>query len=420
MGELLYRNAVAEVGWNKRYLPVLFPGVDPRPLTVAFLLAREYGDHTTERRLARKLAGFENSRFFDAEGGADQDEFGHFFKYGERYPRGQESALYLLKDLLEGEGDWWRAFNEPDRGKFTAPTVTDAEYPKLGFSVARNDETSGVLELESYAATSSARGQATRFSVRNLPDPSAAHVRRDGAQHAGWRATGASSIEIETTIDTHRYQIYTGYRGSLAKPSGETPETLSAGVAGARRRSRAHDGDRSVLGRRVRRRRGDLPLLRELKAWRSRTTWRTLSARLTSALDLACAPIGIAFLDESVSYRRARAGSAETRGDPRGADGLRAGGLRLLDQGAARDPSRRSPPTTRTAASAATRTASSRSRRPRKGMTSPRSSSRAGSTRPRCSRFRICTRSRPPSCTDRSRSSRSLRTWCCSGSTAPP
>jgi hypothetical protein len=57
--------------------------------------------------------------------------------------------------------------------------------------------------------------------VQNLPDPSAAHVRRDGAQHAGWRATSASSIEIETTIDTHRYQIYTGYRGSLAKPAGE-------------------------------------------------------------------------------------------------------------------------------------------------------------------------------------------------------
>jgi len=228
-GELLYRNAVASVGWDKRYLPVLFPGVDPRPLTVAYLLAREYGDQTTERRLARKLAGIENSRFFDAEGGADQDEFGHFFGYGERYPRGQESALYLLKDLLEGEGDWWRAFNEPDREKFTAPTVTDAEYPKLGFCVARNDEARGVLELESYPATSSARGQATRFSVRNLPDPGSAHVRRDGAEHAGWRATSASSIEIETTIDTHRYQIYTGYRGSLAARPGEEAQSVAVG-----------------------------------------------------------------------------------------------------------------------------------------------------------------------------------------------
>ena len=31
-----------------------YPGVDPRPLTIAYLLAREYGDHTTERRLAQE------------------------------------------------------------------------------------------------------------------------------------------------------------------------------------------------------------------------------------------------------------------------------------------------------------------------------------------------------------------------------
>ena len=76
--------------------------------------------------------------------------------------------------------------------------MTDAGYPRMGFAVARNDAERGVLMLESYAATSSARGEATRFTVRNLPDPAAVRVRRDGAEHAALRVTGPDSVEIET------------------------------------------------------------------------------------------------------------------------------------------------------------------------------------------------------------------------------
>src|SRR5215467_11549216 len=101
----------------------------PRPLTIGFLMAREYGDHTTARRLGRKLARHANARFFDYTGGVDEDEYGHFFRDGERYPRSQESALYRLKDLLDGEGEWARAFTKPDAEKFSAPTVTEVAYP---------------------------------------------------------------------------------------------------------------------------------------------------------------------------------------------------------------------------------------------------------------------------------------------------
>jgi len=237
IAELLYRNAAAALGWNKRYLPVLASARFPRMLTLGYLLAREFGDHTTERRLGRKLARMENARFFDSEDALDHDEFGHFFKFGERYPRGQESALCLLKDLLDGEGDWFRAFNEHDRDKFSAPTVTDSGYPRMGFSVARNDSHSGVLELESYAATSSARGEAIRFSVRNLPDPAVVHVRRDGIAHAGWSVSGPDSIEVDTQVGSHAYEIFTGYRGPKATGSSEDPDAAipasSARRAGA-------------------------------------------------------------------------------------------------------------------------------------------------------------------------------------------
>ena len=218
LGEQLYRAAVASIGWDKRWMPVLYRGPDPRGLTAGFLMAREFGDHTTARRLGRKLASMENGRLFDSDDGQDADEYGYFFKYGERYPRGQESALYMLKHLLDGEGEWGRAFSEVDTEKFSAPTVTDADYPKLGFSVAWNDPARGVLKLESFAATSSARGDATCFCVRNLPDARSVQIRRDDEIYKSWRAIDSSSIEIETDIGDHRFEIVTGYHG--AQPAG--------------------------------------------------------------------------------------------------------------------------------------------------------------------------------------------------------
>jgi hypothetical protein len=214
VGEELYRNAVAATGWDKWYMPVVKPP-EPRMMTIAFLMARELGDSTTARRLGKKLTDWEESRFFNAGGASEpgDDEYGFFFHYDEPYPRGQESALYVLKDLLHGEGDWWRCFNEVDTEKFAAPSVTGAGYPAMGFSVAFNDTATATLELESYVASQSARGSATRFSVQNLPDSRAVKVVRDGAGYGAWRATSATSIEIETDIDDHAYEIYTGYRG---------------------------------------------------------------------------------------------------------------------------------------------------------------------------------------------------------------
>ncbi len=234
LGELLYRAAVASVGWDKRWMPVLYRGPDPRGLTVGFLLAREFGDHTTARRLGRKLESMENPRFFDSDDGPDADEYGYFFKYGERYPRGQESALYMLRHLLDGEGEWGRAFTEFDSEKFLAPTVTGAEYPKMGFSVAWNDPERGVLQLESFAATSSARGDASRFCVRNLPDPRGVQVRRDDEIYQAWRAIDSNSIEIETDVGDHCFEIVTVYRGAQLAPgktgSSENPPTATSGT----------------------------------------------------------------------------------------------------------------------------------------------------------------------------------------------
>ncbi len=225
MAELLYRNAVSSVGWDRRWLPVLGPTREPRMFTIALLLAREFGDHTTERRLMRKLARFDNGRYFSAENGQDKDEFGFFFKFGEAYPRGQESALLMLRELIHGEGEWYGAFNGSDAEKFEAPTVVDVEYPKLGLSCAHNAQ--AVLELETYVATQSAAGASTRFRVVKLPDASTVKVRRDGASYDNWTRLGTDSIEIQTDVAAHSFSIHTGYR-----PGAPHAERATRGVGG--------------------------------------------------------------------------------------------------------------------------------------------------------------------------------------------
>ena len=235
VGELLYRNGVAALGWNRSWLPVLNPfGGEPRMLSLGLLLAREFGDATTERRLGRKLAKLENGRFFGSrvsgESGdedGDEAEFGYFFGYDEPWPRGQESALLMLRDLLDGEGAWWRAFNESDAEKFDAPTVEGVDYPRVGLSSAWND--SGKLTFETYAATKSAQGEATRFRVTQLPDPGAVQVMRDGATYGGWRVEGATEIEIDSEVAAHRFEVQTGYRpGSWVRNDGrENPASAA-------------------------------------------------------------------------------------------------------------------------------------------------------------------------------------------------
>ena len=231
MAELLYRNAVSSLGWDRRWLPVFGLKSFPRLFTIGLLLAREFGDETTEKRLLRKLASFENGRYFnggDRAEGQDQDEFGYFFKFGEAYPRGQESALLMLGDLVDSEGGWYDAFNDSDDDKFSAPTVVGVDYPRLGLSRAENNETQATLEVETYVATRSEAGAQTRFRVAQLPDAASVSVMRDGSPYEGWTRLGPDSIEIETDIAESRFTISTGYHaGQRSSPAGGTARTTT-------------------------------------------------------------------------------------------------------------------------------------------------------------------------------------------------
>jgi hypothetical protein len=218
LAEDLYRKAVASVGWDKWWLPTLTPRNMPRGATIGLLLAREFGDHTTARRLGRRLEKTSEGKFFNGagdgdgadDGGGEAEEFGYFYNFGESYPRGQESALYMLAEVME-PGDWYAAFNEIDTERHAAPTVEGVDFPSLGIRQAYNDPNEGVLTVETYAATRSASGTPTRWRVINLPDSQSVAIELNGQSFGGWRAVNANTIEISGCIESQIFRIRTGW-----------------------------------------------------------------------------------------------------------------------------------------------------------------------------------------------------------------
>ncbi len=211
--EFLYRAAVKFMQWDNPASPVIeLP--DPRLMALGLAVAKEFGDYTTEARL-RDYAerNFEPRYFGDADG-----EFGFWFQFGESWPRGQLSALAMIAEIGE-VGAWRRLFREPNLEKFAAPTIEGIDYPDFGVAQAFNDKGSGMLQLSFFAGDPAKRGAATSFRVAKLLNPQDVKVFCDGVEYADWRAEEGSTIEIDTTIDTHSFQIFTGYRGEQKKKS---------------------------------------------------------------------------------------------------------------------------------------------------------------------------------------------------------
>jgi hypothetical protein len=229
--EMLYRKAVAAVGWDKAWLPAITPRAAPRAATLGYLMAREFGDHTTARRLGRALDRMSNGRFFNAGEDGDAEEFGYFFSFDEPYPRGQESALLMLRDVAE-PGDWCAAFDDIDAERHGAPTVEGIDYPKLGVSQAANGAADGVLTVRTVAATRAAAGEATRWRVTRLPDAHGVSVELDRKPFGDWRPLDAHTIEVSCRIADQTFRIRTGWL------SGRTPvPTETRATANPRRAS---------------------------------------------------------------------------------------------------------------------------------------------------------------------------------------
>ncbi len=220
-GQFLYEDSVRKLRWDDPSKPIveLFP--DPRFLSVGLLVAQDLGDETTAKRLRQYAEDHFDPRWF----GGEDDRFGWWFGTDEAWPRGQLSALQMVCEAA-GPGAWSRAFCQPDRGKFDAPTVEGVDYPSLAIRRAWNDADAGVLHVGTCVGTPSRAGAATTFRITQLPDPTDVSIRCDGAAFPRWRAVADDAIEVETDIATHEFRI--DVRGAAASQRAARTKAPSA------------------------------------------------------------------------------------------------------------------------------------------------------------------------------------------------
>ena len=197
----LYESAANALGWND-------PRVEIRASATGLVMARELGDHTSEMRLRAAAEREYDPRFF----GEHDENFGWWFGLNEAYPRGQRSASMMVNEVGTGDA-WYRAFDAPHMDKFSAPTVEDIDFPSIGLYQAWNDLDSGALHIGTYAAAPEQRRQDTSWRITNLPDVENIVILCDGEPFRRYAVDGPDSIRVDSDIDLHQFQIFTGYRG---------------------------------------------------------------------------------------------------------------------------------------------------------------------------------------------------------------
>lgn len=208
-GRRLYEMSMRLLGWSDPRARINQFHPDPRFLSIALFMANELGDTVTYDRLAAVAERDFEPRFF----GEEDTSFGYFFGWGERWPRGQPSALLMTLEL-GGPGSWTRAFNAPNLTKFDEPTVEGIEFPTLGVSSAHNDPATGELHVSTYAAAPSARGRSTTWRITNLPVPDDVRITCDGQAFEAWRKLDDATIELAIDIDEHDLIVATHPRSA--------------------------------------------------------------------------------------------------------------------------------------------------------------------------------------------------------------
>jgi len=208
------------------------PSRSVRPNALGMAIARSLGDESVVQRLRLAAEEYSEPRWF----GENMDRFGWWFNNGEPWPRGQGAAQQMITEIAEGS--WKDAFSVRHLDKYEAPTLEGIDYPSLGVDRAWNDKTTGTLHIGTYTADSNARRRATSWQVTNLPDAASAVVLADGERMSNVQIVDASTIRVQTDIDRHQFEIYTGYFGqAVARNRSDQFVTGDASVIAATRRT---------------------------------------------------------------------------------------------------------------------------------------------------------------------------------------
>ena len=205
--ELLYRGAINFLGWDNPSIPITNEFMpDPRMFALGLTMSKEFDDQITHERLRKYAEENFEPQFF----GINDSQFGFWFNLGEKWPRGQLSALAMCAEVCEPEA-WESLFNKPNLAKFYSPSIEGVDFPSVSIEKAFHDDRKGKLHFSISDGDKTKTNEKTNIEVFNLPDANEITVLCDGMKFNEYKILDNSRISINTQVRKHSFEIDTGY-----------------------------------------------------------------------------------------------------------------------------------------------------------------------------------------------------------------
>ena len=205
--ELLYRGAINFLGWDNPSIPITNEFMpDPRMFALGLTMSKEFDDQITHERLRKYAEENFEPQFF----GINDSQFGFWFNLGEKWPRGQLSALAMCTEVCEPEA-WESLFNKPNLTKFYSPSIKGVDFPSVSIEKAFHDDRKGKLHFSISDGDKTKTNKKTNIEVFNLPDAKEITVLCDGKKFNEYKILDNSRISINTQVRKHSFEIDTGY-----------------------------------------------------------------------------------------------------------------------------------------------------------------------------------------------------------------
>ena len=205
--ELLYRGALNFLGWDNPSIPITNEFMpDPRMFALGLTMSKEFDDQITHERLRKYAEENFEPQFF----GVNDSQFGFWFNLGEKWPRGQLSALAMCAEVCEPEA-WESLFNKPNLTKFYSPSIEGIDFPSVSIEKAFHDDRKGKLHFSISDGDKTKTNKKTNIEVFNLPDAKEITVLCDGKKFNEYKILDNSRISINTQVRKHSFEIDTGY-----------------------------------------------------------------------------------------------------------------------------------------------------------------------------------------------------------------
>ena len=240
--ELLYRGAINFLGWDNPSIPITNEFMpDPRMFALGLTMSKEFDDQITHERLRKYAEENFEPQFF----GINDSQFGFWFNLGEKWPRGQLSALAMCAEVCEPEA-WESLFNKPNLTKFYSPSIKGVDFPSVFIEKAFHDDRKGKLHFSISDGDKTKTNKKTNIEVFNLPDAKEITVLCDGKKFNEYKILDNSRISINTQVRKHSFEIDTGYYLSKQEEqvfNKKLKETKGGGIS----RSKLSSGSTSRL-----------------------------------------------------------------------------------------------------------------------------------------------------------------------------